>query len=66
MQRPVIGTTPQAPAFEPIAARDEALPSVFLAVAVVAVVFGALLFATAGTAPSALPAEAAATSLIAA
>jgi len=66
MQSTVLEPTPQLPAFESIAARDAALPAVFLAVAMVAIVFGALLFATTGAAPSAVPAQAAATSVIAA
>ena len=66
MQRPVLDPTPQVQAFEPIAARDAALPAAFLAVAMVAIAFGALLFATAGAAPAAVPSGAAATSVIAA
>lgn len=64
MQRPVLYPTPKVPAFEPSAARGDVLPAVFLAV--VAIGFGALLVATTGAAPSAVPADELATSVIAA
>lgn len=64
MQRSVLDLTSQVPALEPSAARDDVLPAVFLVV--VAIVFGALLIATTGAAPSNVPAEEVATFVTAA